>query len=144
MSLLLPNSAILVWLTKVSTSTHLALVPASPLSVYSASKAALNAFVLCLREQIRNSSVKIIKLLPAVTQTELYDYMGQSSSKLGMLGDLSTEEAYKGLASGSDQVLVGSLGPPGSGNNIDRLYKDVIAKRRMAFDGFADLLWVPI
>ena len=47
--------------------------------------------------------------------------MGESGRKLGMLGDLSTEEAHKGLALGSDQVLIGDLRPPGSGNNIDGL-----------------------
>ena len=53
-----------------STGSHLAIVPASTLPAYSASKAALNVFVLCLRDQLRNSSVKIIEISPPPVQSK--------------------------------------------------------------------------
>lgn len=125
----------------IYTTSHIALVPASVLPAYSASKAALNAFILCLRNQIRDTPVKIIELLPPVVQTELHDYIGpERGRKLGMPADEFADQAYKGLASGSDQVLVGGLGLPGQGNKIDPLYKDFIGKRRTAFEGFADIM----
>ena len=55
---------------KDSTTSNLAIVPAFALPAYSASKAALNAFILCLRDQLRNSSVKIIEVSPPPVQSE--------------------------------------------------------------------------
>jgi len=52
----------------IFTGTHLGLVPAAPLPAYSASKAALQTFVLCLREQNLNASVKIVDLWPPPVQ----------------------------------------------------------------------------
>ncbi|KAI4124803.1 MAG: hypothetical protein LQ338_004629, partial [Usnochroma carphineum] len=81
---------------------------------YSASKAALNAFTLCLREQLTNagSSVKILEISPPPVQTELHDYMGPEKGRaLGMPLDQFCDQAYEGLAKGEDQVIIGSAGP---------------------------------
>ena len=53
---------------------------------YSASKAALNAFILCLREQLRGTSIKVTNLSPPPIQTELHDFeMGAEVGRaLGM------------------------------------------------------------
>ncbi|KAL9034163.1 MAG: hypothetical protein Q9180_005559 [Flavoplaca navasiana] len=50
----------------VYTGSNLAIVPASSLPAYSASKAALNCFTLCLRDQLANagSKVKILVISP--------------------------------------------------------------------------------
>ena len=74
-------------------------------------KAALNAFILCLREQLRDTSVKVIELSPPAVQTELHDVeMGvEAGRKLGMPLDAFTDLAYKGLCSGQDQVVIGTL-----------------------------------
>jgi short-subunit dehydrogenase involved in D-alanine esterification of teichoic acids len=53
-----------------STGSNLAIVPAATLPAYSASKTALNAFVLCLREQLRDTSVDVIELSPPPVQSE--------------------------------------------------------------------------
>ncbi|KAI9643547.1 hypothetical protein NHQ30_008166 [Ciborinia camelliae] len=69
----------------IFTTSNLAIVPATTLASYSASKAALNAFLLCLRDDLRNTSVKIIELSPPMVQTELHDHMGpEIGRKMGM------------------------------------------------------------
>ena len=125
----------------VYTTSHLALVPLSAIPAYSVSKAALNAFILCLRDQLRESPVEIIELLPPVVQTELHDYIDKGSGRqMGMPAGDFANEAYEGLASGNDQIIIGGLGLPGHPNKVDALYKEVIAKRRTAFEGLANTM----
>lgn len=52
----------------IITGTHLGLVPAPTLAAYSASKAALTAFVDCLREQNRHKPTKIVEIYPPVVK----------------------------------------------------------------------------
>lgn len=54
----------------IITGTHLAIVPATTMAAYSASKAALTSFVDCLREQNRKKPTKIIELYPPVVQSK--------------------------------------------------------------------------
>jgi len=55
----------------ISTGTHLAVIPAAVLPAYSASKAALNVFTLCLREQLKatDSKLKVIEIYPPPVQS---------------------------------------------------------------------------
>ena len=53
----------------IITGTNLAIIPAVTIPAYSASKAALNAFVYCLRRQNQDKSTKIIELWPPVVQS---------------------------------------------------------------------------
>jgi len=118
----------------IYTGSNLAIVPAASLPAYSASKAALNAFVLCLREQLRDTSVKVIELSPPPVQTELHDYMGEEKGRqLGMPLDQFTDAAYRGIASGSDQVVIGSVGP-------EETFNDIINKRRTACENLSKIL----
>ncbi|KAL8685328.1 MAG: hypothetical protein Q9218_007836, partial [Villophora microphyllina] len=54
----------------MSTGSHIAIVPAAGLPAYSASKAALNSFVLSLRMQLQSSKskVKVIEISPPVVK----------------------------------------------------------------------------
>ncbi|KAJ9606864.1 hypothetical protein H2200_008874 [Cladophialophora chaetospira] len=118
----------------IFTGSNLAIVPAATLSAYSASKAALNVFVLCLREQLRDSSVKVIELSPPPVQTELHDYMGtEQGRQLGMPIDRFCDAALNGLLSGSDQIIIGAVGPA-------EPFHDIIHKRRTAFENLATLM----
>lgn len=56
----------------IFTGSHFAMVPAVILPAYSASKAALTAFVDCLREQNRHKSTKIIEIYPPAVQCKQY------------------------------------------------------------------------
>lgn len=60
--------------------------------------------------------------------------MGEERGRqLGMPLNAFIDEAYKGLASGSDQVVVGSIGPADA-------FNDIIDKRRVAFENFAKMM----
>lgn len=60
--------------------------------------------------------------------------MGEERGRqLGMPLNAFIDEAYKGLASGSDQVVVGSIGPADT-------FNDIIDKRRVAFENFAKMM----
>ncbi|KAK5212449.1 hypothetical protein LTR41_001395 [Exophiala xenobiotica] len=118
----------------IYTGSNLAIVPAPSLPAYSASKAALNAFVLCLREQLRSSWVKVIELSPPPVQTELHDYMGEERGRaLGMPIDKFTDAAFKGLTSGRDQTVIGAIGP-------EETFHEIIDKRRTAFENLAKMM----
>lgn len=119
-----------------STGSNLAIVPAWNMPAYSASKAALNCFTLCLRDQLANagSNVKVLEVSPPPVQTELHDYMGQEKGRaLGMPLDKFCDEAYSGLASGKDQVVIGSIGPR-------EKFMDILDKRRGTFEFLAKMI----
>ncbi|PYH91422.1 short-chain dehydrogenase/oxidoreductase [Aspergillus ellipticus CBS 707.79] len=118
----------------IYTGSNLAIVPGAWVPAYSASKAALNVFVLCLRDQLRHSTVKIIELSPPPVQTELHDYMGEEAGRsFGMPVAEFTEQAYEGLAAGKDQIIIGSLGPAD-------VFNDIVDKRRAAFTNMAKMV----
>ena len=56
----------------VNVSSGLAFVPMPISPVYSASKAAIHAFTLSLRVQLKNTSVKVFELAPPGTDTPLF------------------------------------------------------------------------
>jgi short-subunit dehydrogenase involved in D-alanine esterification of teichoic acids len=121
----------------IYTTSNLAIVPASPMPSYSASKAALNAFILCLREQLRGTRLKVIELSPPLVQTELHDAeMGADvGRKMGMPVENFADLAYQGLAAGKDQVVIGTLfGQP------EGTLESLISKRRTAFDALAEMM----
>lgn len=70
----------------VFTSSGLALLPLIRASNYSATKAALHHWTMCLREQLTDdpdSNVKVIEILPPAVQTELHDEKHQPDIKNG-------------------------------------------------------------
>lgn len=75
----------------VMVSSGLAFVPLPISPVYSASKAAAHFYTLALREQLRNSTVKVFELAPPTTETEMLagfneeDMKGISSMKVETL-----------------------------------------------------------
>lgn len=67
-------------------------------------------------------------------QTELHDYMGEEKGRaVGMPLAEFCDEAYEDLASGNDQVIIGSIGPQDT-------FMDVVNKRRGAFDFLAKMM----
>jgi uncharacterized oxidoreductase len=69
------NSAI------VTVSSGLAFVPLPISPIYCSTKAALHSYTLSLREQLRNTSVKVFELAPPATETELVQSFKESNTK---------------------------------------------------------------
>ncbi|KAL9066976.1 MAG: hypothetical protein Q9161_007220 [Pseudevernia consocians] len=96
----------------IYTTSSLALVPIVRCANYCASKAAMHHYLLCLREQLKGSTVKVVELFPPAVQTELHDEKHQPELKdqkpMGMPLDQFTNEAYEGLAAGEEEVRVGA------------------------------------
>ncbi|KAI9887563.1 MAG: hypothetical protein M1823_000654 [Watsoniomyces obsoletus] len=92
-------------------SSGLAIVPLPRCPNYCASKAAIHQLVLSMREQLKNTPVKMIEVMPPAVQTELHDEKHQpdikNGSQIGMPLPAFTEEAYQGLARGDVDVPVG-------------------------------------
>ncbi|MBI9054378.1 MAG: SDR family NAD(P)-dependent oxidoreductase [Bacteroidales bacterium] len=76
----------------VTVSSGLAFVPLPISPVYCSSKAALHSYTLSLREQLRNTNIKVFELAPPATETEL-------------LADFN-EEDMKGISTMTVQAMV--------------------------------------
>ncbi|KFY00243.1 hypothetical protein V490_01426 [Pseudogymnoascus sp. VKM F-3557] len=121
----------------IFTGTHLSIVPAAQLPGYSASKAALNVFAMCLRDQLRDTQIKVTEIAAPAVKTELHDYMGvEVGRNLGMPLDKFTEDAYQGLLTGEDTIAVGAIMLPGAKETI----ADIVTKRRSMFTALSDLI----
>ena len=57
--------------TIANVTSGLAFVPGSGVPTYSATKAAMHAYTLAMRHQLRQTSVKVIEVIPPYVQTEL-------------------------------------------------------------------------
>ncbi|KAL4940678.1 hypothetical protein BDV06DRAFT_230191 [Aspergillus oleicola] len=116
----------------IFTGTNLAIIPAAWVPAYSASKAALNVFILCLREHLKYASkLKVIEVSPSAVQTEICNTtMGQKGQKIGMSLSQFVTEAYSGLQQGLDQIIVGSAPD-------QDVFNDILKKRRAGFEDLA-------
>ncbi|KAF4769365.1 Glucose/ribitol dehydrogenase [Penicillium solitum] len=108
----------------IFTTSLLSITPLSSIPAYSASKAALNAFILCLREQLKRSTIKVIEVSPPLVQTEL-------NGPVGMPLKQYVEETWKGLESGNDQIVGGTLGDP-------KLFMGIVDNRRKIFEEYSN------
>jgi short-subunit dehydrogenase involved in D-alanine esterification of teichoic acids len=88
-------------------SSALGLVPIPKVTGYCATKAALHHLILCLREQVGEKGVKVIEIVPPAVKTELHDHEGEGGRAVGMDLDEFTDEAWKSLEEGRDDIPVG-------------------------------------
>ncbi|KAI9897414.1 hypothetical protein N3K66_007270 [Trichothecium roseum] len=124
------TTAFLPHLASVSGGGHLVFVSATlglvPSLIrtpnYNASKAALHAFIMAVRQQLKEanqagggggggSGVRIVEVFPPAVQTELHDAKHQpdlvDGGEIGMPLDVYTEKMYEGLVRGDEQFAVG-------------------------------------
>jgi short-subunit dehydrogenase len=121
----------------IFTGTAISLVPAFPMPAYSASKAALDAFIMCLREQLRDTNVTVQHISPGPVQTELHNAaMGEAAGKaFGMSMDEFVNDAWAGLAEGKIDIFPGTVG--GSTKNQ---FLEIVRVREQAFGRMSGLL----
>lgn len=121
----------------IYTGTHLSLVPAYTMPAYSASKAALDAFVMCLREQLNTSDVRVTSISAPPVQTELHDFeMGAEAGRaLGMPVEQFTQEAYLELVRGKENIVIG-----GVGGSTKEQFLEIVERRKGAFERLGKLL----
>ena len=94
--------------TLLNVSSGLAFVPRALFPVYCATKAAVHSFSLSLRHQLRDSTVKVIELIPPYVATELG---GGLPAPPGGLHQMPLEtfitETMKELAGHADEIAIG-------------------------------------
>jgi len=93
---------------------------------YSASKAALDAFLVCIREQLSKTQTKVYHLSPGPVQTEIHDaMMGEERGRaFGMPIGQFVDETWAGLSRGEVDVFVGQVG----GSSREQ-FKELVEKR---------------
>ena len=90
---------------------------------------------LLFKVRLSPNSLQLKRMLCAnYRPAELHDYMGEERGRaLGMPVNEFVDKAYAGLVSGSDHVIIGSVGP-------EDLFLDIAHKRRQAFDSLANIM----
>lgn len=94
--------------TLVNISSGLAFVPYARFPIYCATKAAVHSFSLSLRHQLRNTSVKVIELVPPYVATDLDKTTrlpGRASRAMPL--DEFIAAAMEELATGADEAAIG-------------------------------------
>ena len=74
--------------------------------IYSATKAAVHAFTVALREQLRGTAVRVIELIPPVVESNLHRGQARRPPRAMPL-DASVAKATRALDSGRDELPVG-------------------------------------
>jgi short-subunit dehydrogenase len=87
----------------IFTGSQISLVPAFTMPAYSASKAALDAFIVCLREQLRDSQVTVQHISPGPVRTEFHP-------EFGMHMEDFVSETWAGLVGKKTNIFPGTVG----------------------------------
>jgi uncharacterized oxidoreductase len=87
-------------------SSGLAFVPLVAAPVYSATKAAVHAFTVALRAQLRPTGVQVVELIPPVVDTNLHRGLPRMPPR-AMALDAFVRAAMRGLDARRDEVTVG-------------------------------------
>jgi short-subunit dehydrogenase involved in D-alanine esterification of teichoic acids len=104
----------------IFTGSQVSLVPAFVMPAYSASKAALDAFIMCLREQLRDTNVQVLHISPGPIQTDMNVNFGISLKEF-------VDETYAGLVERTADIFPGCVG----GSTKDQI-KEIVETRNEA------------
>jgi len=93
----------------VNISSGLAFVPFTISPIYSAAKAGLHAYTRCLREQLRNTPVRVVEVAPPLTETPLFgsEFKQHMPGQSGMPVDVLVRHMIAGIEAGRDEVRPG-------------------------------------
>ena len=90
----------------IHVGSGLGYVPLVAAPIYSATKAAVHAFTVALRQQLTSGSIKIIELIPPVVETGLHRAQTQKPPR-AMSAEAFVSAAVAGLETGRAEVPVG-------------------------------------
>ena len=93
--------------TIVNISSGLAFVPMARVPVYCATKAAVHSLTVSLRRQLRDTTVRVIELIPPYVDTNLQQGRRNPRGPQPMPLAQFIEEAMAGLAGDAEEVAVG-------------------------------------
>ena len=91
----------------VNISSGLAFKPMPHVPVYCATKAAIHSFSMALREQLRETSVKVFEIIPPVVETELYRGRQERQRLPGISPAALAAAAIDAIGNDEYQVVVG-------------------------------------
>ena len=93
----------------LNASSGLAFIPFPISPVYSATKAALHAFTLCLRIQLEGSSVRVIELAPPGVETPLFrgEFAEETKGQKGMDVVVLVKATIAGIEAGKTEIRPG-------------------------------------
>jgi short-subunit dehydrogenase len=121
----------------IFTGSPISLVPAFSMPGYSASKAALDAFIMCLREQLRETNVQVQHISPGPVRTELHDAaMGKTEGQaFGMPMEEFVKDAWAGLVEGKHDIFPGTVG-----GSTKEQFLELVRVREEAIDRLSGLM----
>jgi uncharacterized oxidoreductase len=93
--------------TLINISSGLAFVPLARVPVYCATKAAVHSFCISLRHQLRDTSVRVVELIPPWVDTSLDKGRRRTAGPAPMPLPQFISDAMDELAGDSDEVCVG-------------------------------------
>ena len=95
------------------TSSIVAVMPASFMAVYGASKAFLYSLAEALRVELKDAGVTVTALMPGPTDTQFFARANMGDTKVAHMDKddpaMVAEQGFKALMEGKDHVLAGSL-----------------------------------
>ena len=94
----------------MTVSSGLAFVPMTAVPTYCATKAAIHSYSMSLREQLRQTSVSVVELVPPYVQTELLS-AEQAADPHAMPLDAFIDEVMVLLETGDAEVIVNACKP---------------------------------
>lgn len=89
----------------VNVTSGLGFVPIAAMPLYCATKAALHSFTLSLRQQLKNTGVKVFEVIPPMVATELGG--GDSATSKGIQPSVVAAETLKALAEDRYEIPIG-------------------------------------
>lgn len=91
----------------VNVSSGLAFIPFRVAPVYSASKAAIHAYTICLRAQLAGTGVAVVELAPPATETTLFRGELDAAIPNEMKVDVLVRRAIAGIEAGRTEIRPG-------------------------------------
>ncbi|MEM1184887.1 MAG: SDR family NAD(P)-dependent oxidoreductase [Planctomycetota bacterium] len=90
----------------VNISSGLAFIPLAAAPVYSGTKAFLHAYTRCLRTQLRETSVRVVEVLPPVVATPMIESVEMDGIKAMDPAEFA-DEVFRGLDRNRELILPG-------------------------------------